>query len=359
MNPRENVMALLRREPYEWVPVDLQLCPSLEEEYRRRTGAAVSYQDYFRLPWAGIGDIPMSKKDEQYLPYHPGLKAGSYIDLWGVAHEPGSAAAKHMTYMRCPLKGIDSLSEVRAYPLPDYAAGDTAENAASQRAQAAALHARGLAAMGYLTCTIWETSWYIRGMEDLMMDMMSGDPIAAYILDAVTERAVTRARAYARAGVDILYLGDDIGMQKAPMMSLELYCKWLKPRLKQVIDAARAVRPGILVKYHSCGYATPFIPHLIEAGVDILNPIQPESMNFQEIYREFGGKISFDGTIGTQSVMPFGTPQQVRETVFRHLDIARPHGGLLPAPTHLLEPEVPWENIIAYGEACRDYKPGK
>ena len=359
MNPRENVMALLRREPYEWVPVDLQLCPSLEEEYRRRTGAAVSYQDYFRLPWAGIGDIPMSKKDEQYLPYHPGLKAGSYIDLWGVAHEPGSAAAKHMTYMRCPLKGIDSLSEVRAYPLPDYAAGDTAENAASQRAQAAALHARGLAAMGYLTCTIWETSWYIRGMEDLMMDMMSGDPIAAYILDAVTERAVTRARAYARAGVDILYLGDDIGMQKAPMMSLELYCKWLKPRLKQVIDAARAVRPGILVKYHSCGYATPFIPHLIEAGVDILNPIQPESMNFQEIYREFGGKISFDGTIGTQSVMPFGTPQQVRETVFRHLDIARPHGGLLPAPTHLLEPEVPWENIIAYVEACRDYKPGQ
>ena len=359
MNPRENVMALLRREPYEWVPVDLQLCPSLEEEYRRRTGAAVSYQDYFRLPWAGIGDIPMSKKDEQYLPYHPGLKAGSYIDLWGVAHEPGSAAAKHLTYMRCPLKGIDSLSEVRAYPLPDYAAGDTAENAASQRAQAAALHARGLAAMGYLTCTIWETSWYIRGMEDLMMDMMSGDPIAAYILDAVTERAVTRARAYARAGVDILYLGDDIGMQKAPMMSLELYCKWLKPRLKQVIDAARAVRPGILVKYHSCGYATPFIPHLIEAGVDILNPIQPESMNFQEIYREFGGKISFDGTIGTQSVMPFGTPQQVRETVFRHLDIARPHGGLLPAPTHLLEPEVPWENIIAYVEACRDYKPGK
>ncbi len=359
MNPRENVMALLRREPYEWVPVDLQLCPSLEEEYRRRTGAAVSYQDYFRLPWAGIGDIPMSKKDEQYLPYHPGLKAGSYIDLWGVAHEPGSAAAKHMTYMRCPLKGIDSLSEVRAYPLPDYAAGDTAENAASQRAQAAALHARGLAAMGYLTCTIWETSWYIRGMEDLMMDMMSGDPIAAYILDAVTERAVTRARAYARAGVDILYLGDDIGMQKAPMMSLELYCKWLKPRLKQVIDAARAIRPGILVKYHSCGYATPFIPHLIEAGVDILNPIQPESMNFQKIYREFGGKISFDGTIGTQSVMPFGTPQQVRETVFRHLDIARPHGGLLPAPTHLLEPEVPWENIIAYVETCRDYKPGK
>ena len=325
----------------------------------KRNTAAVSYQDYFRLPWAGIGDIPMSKKDEQYLPYHPGLKAGSYIDLWGVAHEPGSAAAKHMTYMRCPLKGIDSLSEVRAYPLPDYAAGDTAENAASQRAQAAALHARGLAAMGYLTCTIWETSWYIRGMEDLMMDMMSGDPIAAYILDAVTERAVTRARAYARAGVDILYLGDDIGMQKAPMMSLELYCKWLKPRLKQVIDAARAVRPGILVKYHSCGYATPFIPHLIEAGVDILNPIQPESMNFQEIYREFGGKISFDGTIGTQSVMPFGTPQQVRETVFRHLDIARPHGGLLPAPTHLLEPEVPWENIIAYVEACRDYKPGK
>lgn len=194
-------------------------------------------------------------------------------------------------------------------------------------------------------------------MEDLMMDMMSDDPIASYLLDEVTARAAHRAASYARAGVDMLYLGDDIGMQRTPMMSLELYCKWLKPRLAAVIRAARDVNPDILVFYHSCGFVTPFLPHLIEAGVDVLNPVQPESMDFGAICREYGGKISFHGTIGTQTTMPFGTPQQVRETVWKHLQIAKPFGGLLPAPTHLLEPEVPWENVLAYAEACRAYRP--
>ena len=134
----------------------------------------------------------------------------------------------------------------------------------------------------------------------------------------------------------MLYLGDDIGMQRTPMMSLELYCKWLKPRLAAVIRAARDVNPDILIFYHSCGFVTPFLPHLIEAGVDVLNPVQPESMDFGAICREYGGKISFHGTIGTQTTMPFGTPQQVRETVWKHLQIAKPFGGLLPAAGRLL-----------------------
>ena len=353
MNPRENLLALLRREPYEWVPVDFSLCPSLEEEYRGRTGGQIPYSEYFHFPWAGIEDIRLPKDDSQYLPYHPDLKPGGMIDLWGVAHEPGSEAAKHMTYMRCPLRGIDSLSEVKAYPLPDFAHGDTSH----QKKQADAIHQKGLAAVGYMQCTIWETAWYMRGMEDLMMDMMTEDPIAAYILDAVTERAVIRAQSYAKAGADILYFGDDIGMQRTPMMSTELYCKWLKPRLTQVVKAARAINPDLIIMYHSCGHATPFIPHLIEAGIDVLNPIQPESMDFAAICREFGGKVSFHGTIGTQTTMPFGTPEEVRAKVWEHLSIAKQCGGLFPAPTHLLEPEVPWENVLAYVEACRDYRP--
>ncbi len=355
MNQRENILAILRREPYEWMPVEFALCPSLVEEYHRQTGSDKSYSEYFEMPWAGIGDIRVPQDDSQYLGYHPNLKEGATIDLWGVAHEPGSEAAKHMTYMRCPLKGIDSLEEVKAYPLPDFASGD----ASHQKAQADAIRARGLAVMGSMQCTIWETAWYIRGMEDLMMDMMTDDPIAEYILDAVTERSIIRAQSYARAGADLLYLGDDIGMQRTPMMSIDLYCRWLKPRLKQVIDAARAVNPNIIVLYHSCGCATAFIPHLIEAGVDVLNPVQPESMDFREVYREYGGKISFHGTIGTQTTMPFGTPQEVRDTVLEHLEIAKEKGGLFPAPTHLLEPEVPWENILAYVDACRSYKPGR
>ncbi len=112
----------------------------------------------------------------------------------------------------------------------------------------------------------------------------------------------------------------------------------------------------MIVFYHSCGFIEPLIPHLIDAGVDVLNPIQSECMDFGEIYEKYGDRISFHGTIGTQTVMPHGTPEEVIAEVHKNLDIAGPKGGLMVAPTHLLEPEVPFENVLAYVEACRTYQ---
>ena len=134
------------------------------------------------------------------------------------------------------------------------------------------------------------------------------------------------------------------------------YCIWLKPRLRQVIDAARAVKPELIVFYHTCGYVLPLIGHLIDAGIDVLNPVQPECMDFQTVYERYGDRLSFHGTIGTQTTMPFGTPEDVRRAVFRNLDIAGERGGLLVQPTHVLEPEVPVENVFAYVQACEAYR---
>ena len=353
MNKRENLIALLKRQRFEEVPVEFSLTAHLCDEYAKKTGSIdkYNYDEYFGMPWRNVADIAVQKNDGQYMRYYDNFKEGTYIDVWGVAHQPGSEAAKHMTYMRCPLKGIDDVDEIKKYPFPQFQHGD----ASHQKEQVDTIHAQGLAAMGNMQMTVWEAAWYIRGMEDLMMDMMSGDPIADYIFDTVTEQAIIRAKSFAEAGVDMVFFGDDIGMQKTPMMSLDLYCEWIKPRMKKVIDAVRAINPDIIVFYHSCGFVTPFIEHLIEIGVDVLNPLQTECMDFEEIYREFGGKISFHGTIGTQSVMPFGTPEDVRREVFKNLDIAKEKGGLFAAPTHVLEPEVPWENIIAYVDACREY----
>lgn len=140
------------------------------------------------------------------------------------------------------------------------------------------------------------------------------------------------------------------------MMSEEMYCTWILPRLKKVIQTIRKVDPNIIIFYHSCGYVTPFIPYLIEAGIDILNPIQSECMDFKEIFAQYGGKIGFHGTIGTQTTMPFCTPQEVKETVKNNLDIAGSNGRLFVASTHMLEPEVPWENVLAYVDACKEYQ---
>jgi uroporphyrinogen decarboxylase len=196
----------------------------------------------------------------------------------------------------------------------------------------------------------------MRGMEKLMIDMAMEDEKATWLLDQITDKACYRAEIFAGFGADIIGLGDDIGMQSAIMMSMEMYQQWLKPRLTKVIHAAKDVNPDILISYHSCGYAEPFIPDLIEAGVDILNPIQTECMDFKKIFEKYGHQISFNGTIGTQRLMPFGTAEDVKQVVSENLQIAGGYGGLFCCPTHMLEPEVPWENIEAYISACQNFK---
>lgn len=353
MTPRENLLSLFRRQGFEFAPVEFALCPSLVEVYQKATGSKSDPGDYFDFPTRYIEGPRLSPREIDWKKYYPdGLKEGTWIDPnWGIAHEPGSEAAKHMTYMRHPLAHAQSLEELQAYPFPDFASADV-----SHMAQAAEeVHARGLAVTGGMACTIWETAWYMRSMEELMMDMLSEDEKATFILDTVTERSSHRAAAFARAGADVLAIGDDVGMQSRIMMSEELYREWLKPRLARVIKAAKDVKPDIIVLYHTCGYVTPLIGDLIEAGIDVLNPVQPECMDFAEIHAEFGDRVSFQGTIGTQTTMPFGTPEEVKKMVFRNLDIAGPNGGLQACPTHLLEPEVPWENVEAYVAACKEY----
>jgi uroporphyrinogen decarboxylase len=275
------------------------------------------------------------------------------MDIWGIAHEPGGAAARHMTHMRHPLERLESLDQFLAYPWPEFEKADWSFLAGEVRA----IQARGLAAQVWMECTIWETAWYLRRMDLLMMDMAAENDKAVFLLDKITDLACFRAARYAEAGADILMLGDDLGMQRSIMMSPGMYRAWLKPRLKRVIDAAKAVKPDVLIQYHSCGYVTPLVPDLVEAGIDILNPVQPECMDVEQVFGEFRGRLSFNGTIGTQTTMPFGSPDAVRSAVRRNLALAGPRGGLFCCPTHVLEPEVPWENVEAYVEACGEWRP--
>lgn len=355
MTPRENLISLFRRTGYEYAPVEFCLCPSLHRTFQEKYGTDRDYWDFFDFPWRIIRPPrprPTETIDWETRFFRERFKAGTSWSEWGVGHEPGSAAAKHMTRMLHPMQDFTTLDEFQSYPYPDY------ENLQDghMASEVAGLHARGLAATGSMACTVWETAWYMRSMERLMMDMLDEEELAAYHLDRVTALACARAAAFARAGVDHLQLGDDIGMQKTIMMSEELYRDWIKPRLKRVIAAARAVKPDVIISYHSCGYVLPFIGDLIEVGVDVLNPVQPECMDFAVVHAQYGDRLSFWGTVGTQTTMPFGSTQEVRDTVRRNLDIAGDKGGLLCAPTHLLEPEVPWENVLAYVEACREYR---
>lgn len=364
MTPRENLLSLYRRQGYDMAPVGFHLCPDLVDHFNRLYPEAKGdYLHYFGAPYRIIYDpgfawnfdeihrIP-NRKAMDWSPYYPdGFTHAVKFDGWGVAHE-SAPGAHHMTRMHHPLERASSVKELERYPWPDFEQMDFSY----LDGQVAAIHQEGKAVFVWAECTIWETAWYLRGMENLFVDMSCEDPLATFLLDTICERACFRARKFAAADVDILGLGDDIGMQQSILMSVEMYRQWIKPRLKKVIEAAREKKPDILISYHSCGFVEPFIDDLIDVGVDILNPVQPECMDFSAIHAKYGDRLSFNGTIGTQKLMPLGTPDDIRREVHRNLSIAGKKGGLFCCPTHMLEPEVPWANVEAYVEAVRSYK---
>lgn len=349
MKPRERLLAAMRRQVPDRVPCELYLTPALLARFREQTGAddPAEYWGFeervvaFRRP-APAGD------HSQYC--HDASLEGATVDEWGVARRGGSLY--HFTRMAHPLATAQAPEEITDYPLPDFRRAECWEHLSGQ---IATLHDRDLAAHGLLGQTIFETAWAIRSMEELLTDMAQRPALAEPLLERMTELRIFQAEMLARADVDILRLGDDVGAQRGMLMSPRLWRRWLKPRLAAVIAAARAAKPDVLIWYHSDGDCRPIIPELIEIGVDILNPVQPECMDPAQIKALYGDRLAFSGTIGTQTTMPFGTPDEVKAEVKLRMSTVGRGGGLLLAPTHVLEPDVPWENILAFIAAVKEF----
>ncbi len=355
MNPRQNLMAIYKKQGYEYAPVHFDLCPAQISNYEEQMNpGGLSYERYFDFPEIYVEDLELAQTDTVlYAGYFNAAPAGIRIDKWGVGYQKGSEACAHMEHFLHPMENFTSLGEFEKYPYPDYLNAETSHISV----QVGRIREKGYAAKAMMACTLWEIAWYMRGMEQLMSDMILEPELAEYHFDRITEISVHRAREFAKAGVDIILTGDDVGMQNSLMMSEQMYCDWIKPRFAKIISAAKSENPDILIEYHSCGYVEPLIPHFIECGIDILNPVQPECMDFEPLYKKYGDSVSFKGTIGTQTTMPFGTAGDVRKAVNENLEIAGPSGGLFCCPTHMIEPEVPWENIMAYVKACEEFKP--
>ena len=342
MTPRKNILKCLRREGFGNIPVDFVLCDSQIADFEKRFGHK-DYETYF-----GMSHRSFEMNIQRNYTFGADqfkrelVPESTVFDEYGIGHSKGSSAAFHMTRMHHPLKGA-GLNEILDYPYPTVPENELAK--ITQKVNE--LHAKGLASFAFMQMTVWEAAWYLRSMEELMIDMMMQDEKATALLDIITQFAISKATTYAKAGVDILSLGDDIGTQTTIMIDVELWEVWLKTRLAKVIEAAKSINPNIIIFYHSCGHITPFIDQLIEIGIEVLNPIQPECMSFDEVHDKFGDRLSFWGTLGTQELLPFGTKEEVFETTLSRLNKMTEKGGLVIGPTHIVEPEVPWENLTA------------
>jgi uroporphyrinogen decarboxylase len=149
--------------------------------------------------------------------------------------------------------------------------------------------------------------------------------------------------------VDLVYMGDDLGSQRAPFMSLDLYRRFCRPYQERWIRAVRRLAPGARILFHSCGSVHAFIPDLIEMGIEVLDPIQPLAAKMEpwRLKRDFGDAISFVGGFDIQELLPRGTEAQIRDGAKALIDTLAPGGGFVFSPSHQLLPDVPPRNILA------------
>ena len=186
------------------------------------------------------------------------------------------------------------------------------------------------------------------------MDMVDQPAWADCLLERLMEQNLIRAEAYTRAGADLIITGDDVANQENLMFSPDCWRKLMLTRWRKVWRKIKEINPDCKIWYHSDGNINAIIGDLIEAGVDILNPLQPECLDLDAIHKRYGQRLVFDGCIGTQSTMPFGSPSDVRARVREVIDKYGRNGGLIVSPTHALEPEVPLANIDALFAACHE-----
>ena len=355
MTSRERVILALRRKRPDRVPFDFSFgfSPFQLTQFRRRTGHD-DPNEYFGVDSRMVSPGP-TRLLTDFSRYYNELPPHARIDEWGIGHEPTNSTHQHHAHLEgflYPMGRLRTRQEVLDYPLPDLEAEyrfDEPKRSITRH------HERGLAVLAMLDCTIFEMAWYMRSMQSLLMDFLQNEEFAGALLDRITEKRVVQARRFAELDADVICLGDDVGTQRGMLMSVSLWRRWLKPRLVRVINAARSVRPDVLIFYHSDGNILPIIPDLIEIGVDVLNPVQPECMDPADLKKRYGKQLSFWGTLGTQSTFPFGTPDDVRREVKERITTVGEGGGLVMSPTHMVEPEVPWGNIIAFVEAVKEF----
>lgn len=277
-------------------------------------------------------------------------------DEWGIVWErlPGF---DNYEIVSSPLFGDISISDVRNMAWPEAVQPGFTEGL---REKALALRrSTDKAIVANLAMQIHTQSYFLRGFSQYLMDMVLNPGLIEAIMDRVLEIFMERTRSImSEIGdlIDVVYVADDLGAQNGPLFSPQTYRQLLKPRQKKLFEKIKRGN-DVKILYHTCGSVIEFIDDLAEVGVDILNPVQTSAagMDPKVLKERFGRKVCFWGGIDTQSILPFGTPDQVREEVKRCMDVLAPGGGFVVAAIHNIRPEVPPENVVAMIEAVHEF----
>ena len=334
MTPKERMRRLLYYDPIDHIPTQ------------------INYTAAFGQTMAAYFDVPLEQLPH-YLGNHLQRIDISHdgqlsddgrvrFDWWGVGfdtREEGYFAA---------INPLAEAQDLDLYDWPDPLAPDLLWDAES----IVAARGKEYFIVPNLGFALFERAYSLRGFEQFLMDMAADPAYAEALLDRITEIQLLLIQRYLDLGIDGGYFGDDYGAQKGLLFSPRMWRGLIKPRLARLFSPFKERDLPIIM--HSDGQIQQILPDLLEIGLTTLNPVQPEVLDHAWLKQQYGGRLSFYGGISTQTVLPFGTADEVKTAVSQVIQNLAPEGsGLVIAPSHRMMSDIPLENVAAMLAAFR------
>ncbi|MFV0401193.1 MAG: uroporphyrinogen decarboxylase family protein [Oscillospiraceae bacterium] len=355
MTPKERVLLAMNREIPDRVPINYMTNPTVHGKLAAALG--IDPGDYegvlealgvdFRgahPPYIGPALFPDPGPERQVDPVY------GFVTRW-VENSDGG----YWDFCDFPLQGADP-ETVAAFPVPN------PDDYDYDRAIEALRHydGKGYAAhIGNAGITdIINSTGRVMGMEDTLMNLLTGDEATLTYIDRTLDmelQVMSRLLEKAKDSISFLWLGEDLGTQHTPMISLELYREVLRPRHERFVDLGKAYDKPVMI--HSCGSSSWAYNDFIEMGISVVDTLQPEAANMSPEYLKatYGDRLAFHGCISTAGPLAYGTPEEVVETVRHTLEVMMPGGGYMLSPTHAIQDNTPVENIVAMYNAAHRY----
>ena len=292
--------------------------------------------------------------ERKALPYNIiGLNEASYLtkkisnnlyqDEWGVQIK---VQGDSWNYQYHPLRGKKDFKNLKIPELSDPLRFEQAKKRVERYKKKYVLVAG--------VSTLFRQGWILRGFVDFLQDLILNRKYIEELLDRLLEYFVLQTRMYINTGIDVVQFLGDLGTQESLFLNPEMWREIFKPRLKALIDETKS--EGVRYFIHSDGNIEVIIPDLIDIGIELFNPIQPECMDPIKIKKDFGKQITLHGTMSLQKTLCHGSVSDVKSEVKERIKYCGMHGGLIIGPSNVLTVDIPIKNILAMYDAVQEMK---
>lgn len=333
MTPRERVYKALRFEETDFVPYQILFTTAARQRFAEYAGDAD-----FESKIGNHLSVVSHRHHGRWQELEPGHSLDEWGVIWNRTIDKDIGNVEHFPLQEASLKGF-RFPDPKPEPLVEFYPGFMAKSGDRFT----------VANVGF---SLFERAWTLRGMDRILMDMIDEPEFLHDLLDGIVEVVMGHIEVAIDNDIDCVLFGDDWGSQNGLIMGPSLWREFIKPRVARLYSKVHDA--GKVVAIHSCGDVKEILPDLVDSGLQLFNPFQPETMDVIETKRKYYGRLAFYGGISVQHLLPHGTPEEVRREASRLVKALGKGGGYIASPSHAVPADVPPENIAALIEVLQN-----